>query len=349
MLSARSASIRCGFRTRQLIAAMAFAVFSTSASSRMSTRTCVQRRVLPRSTMEGLLRRVAENNDLGSLDLSVAVPFVVDGATVGYTSKELADECARHRDAFERGSSGELRLQQSLEDSKDLQRRTEAVARVTLALKERGLVTGWRNELLPVVESFSSKPVLLIERAAYSLFGIRGYGIHVNGFMRPREEGAEIKLWVARRSPSKSTWPGMLDHIVAGGQPYGLSVEENVLKECGEEAGISPELAATAIPTSAVSYTGVDESGRLKRDSLFCFDIELPHDFQPVPVDGEVQSFELHDLDWVIEKVATGGKEGYKPNCNLVVIDFLIRHGAISADSPLYLDLVSALRGPDCS
>lgn len=314
-----------------------------------SMRNCVQRRVLPRSTMEGLLRRVAENNDLGALDLSMLVPFVVDGATVGYASTELADECVRHRDTFERGSSGELRLQQALEDSKDLQRRTTAVARVTFALKERGLVTGWRNELLPVGESFSSKPVLLIERAAYSLFGIRGYGIHVNGFVRPRDAGDEMKLWVARRSPSKSTWPGMLDHIVAGGQPFGLSVEENVAKECGEEAGISPDLAATAVPTSAVSYTGLDESGRLKRDSLFCFDIELPHDFKPVAVDGEVESFSLHDLDWVIEKVAAGGKGGYKPNCNLVVIDFLVRHGAISADSPLFLDLVSALRGPDSS
>ncbi len=26
------------------------------------------------------------------------------------------------------------------------------------------------------------------------------------------------KLWVARRSRTKSTWPGKLDHIVAGGQ-----------------------------------------------------------------------------------------------------------------------------------
>jgi isopentenyldiphosphate isomerase len=26
------------------------------------------------------------------------------------------------------------------------------------------------------------------------------------------------KLWVARRSRTKQTWPGKLDHIVAGGQ-----------------------------------------------------------------------------------------------------------------------------------
>ena len=42
-------------------------------------------------------------------------------------------------------------------------------------------------------------------------------------------------------------------------------------------------------------------------------------------MDGEVESFELRDLEWVLEKVVQGGTEGYKPNCNLVVIDFLIR------------------------
>ena len=42
-------------------------------------------------------------------------------------------------------------------------------------------------------------------------------------------------LWVARRSVNKPNWPGKLDHIVAGGQPYGISVMENVIKECEEE------------------------------------------------------------------------------------------------------------------
>jgi len=35
----------------------------------------------------------------------------------------------------------------------------------------------------------------------------------------------------------------MLDHIVAGGIPFGLSLIDNVVKECGEEANIPEELA----------------------------------------------------------------------------------------------------------
>ena len=62
--------------------------------------------------------------------------------------------------------------------------------------------------------------------------GIKAYGIHVNGYVKTIDKG--VCLWVAKRSLSKPNWPGKLDHIVAGGQPYGLSVMENVIKECEE-------------------------------------------------------------------------------------------------------------------
>jgi hypothetical protein len=45
----------------------------------------------------------------------------------------------------------------------------------------------------------------------------------------------------------------------------------------------------------------------------------------PTPMDGEVESFELQNLDWVLNKIVEGGDNGYKPNCNVVIIDFLIR------------------------
>jgi hypothetical protein len=45
------------------------------------------------------------------------------------------------------------------------------------------------------------------------------------------------------------------DHIVAGGQPSDLTPTENIIKECEEEASIPLELARTAKPVGAVSYT----------------------------------------------------------------------------------------------
>ncbi len=68
-------------------------------------------------------------------------------------------------------------------------------------------------------------------------------------------------------------------------QPHGLSCRENVEKECGEEAGIPPALAARARPVGAVSYLTISASG-YKPDVLFCYDLELPHDFVPTPQVG---------------------------------------------------------------
>ena len=199
--------------------------------------------------------------------------------------------------------------------------------------------------MLPVLTSFSSEPAFHIERAAYPIFGVRGYGVHVNGYVcKDPSSGVPSHLWVATRSKSKSTWPSMLDHIVAGAQPFDISPSENVIKECGEEANIDESLAKTARPVGAVSYQGSDEDGNLKRDTLFCFDLELPIDFVPTPVDGEVESFELQPIDWVVNKLVEGGSAGYKPNCNLVIIDFLIRHGIVPADANRYLELVGLLR-----
>ena len=53
-------------------------------------------------------------------------------------------------------------------------------------------------------------------------------------------------------------------------------------KECWEEAGVPKELAAQARPVGAVSYAAMQRAG-LKRDVLFCYDLELPLDFVPTP------------------------------------------------------------------
>ena len=33
--------------------------------------------------------------------------------------------------------------------------------------------------------------------------------------------------------------------------------------------------------------------GGVKPDQMFCYDLEVPEDFEPIPVDGEVESFQL--------------------------------------------------------
>jgi len=227
--------------------------------------------------------------------------------------------------------------------------RTRAVGHVMEKLRDMGVVKGWREELYPIAESFYSEPIFLMERAAVSLLGVLEYGVHINGLVQ-EAPGEEPKMWIARRSATKSKFPGMLDHIVAGGQPAGLSLMENVIKECEEEAGIPEEMARAGIQaTGAISYEGWDpKSSKISRVILFNYDLYLPSTFKPKPVDGEVEEFFLWTIDQTKESMAMDFHDPIKPNCYVVIIDYLLRMGFISPETPGYLDVLRELRSGDC-
>ena len=87
----------------------------------------------------------------------------------------------------------------------------------------------------------------------------------------------------------------------------------------------------------------------LTRMVLFCYDLELPADFEPKVVDGEVEEFFQWSVKEQFESMARDYHDPMKPNCYLCVIDYLIRTGEISPETPGYLDLVRELRSGDCA
>ena len=52
-----------------------------------------------------------------------------------------------------------------------------------------------------------------MERSATCLFGLRQYGVDINGYVV--DENGDISVWMQRRSISKPTWPGKLDNFVS--------------------------------------------------------------------------------------------------------------------------------------
>ena len=136
-----------------------------------------------------------------------------------------------------------------------------------------------------------------MERAAVPWFGVCGYGVHMNGFVR---RGGEILMWIGKRSRFKPTGPGKFDQLVAGGQPAGLGLRKIWIKECEEEAGIPLDIAERVKPVGAISYCLETEQG-LRPDVIYCFDLELPPEFVPANNDGEVEAFYLWPMDKVIE------------------------------------------------
>lgn len=188
-----------------------------------------------------------------------------------------------------------------------------------------------------------------MERALSGLLGVITYGVHVNGFVKNPSTG-EIKFWIPRRSASKPTWPLKLDNIVAGGLGYPNGIFETVIKESLEEANLEQQLIEKHIKAvGAVSYfyfQGDIEGDKFQSESSlitgeveFLFDLELPPDVVPCPNDGEVDSFQLMTLQQTIK--ALKNKE-FKPNCGLIMLEFLMRHGYINSENePNYGEIIS--------
>ena len=155
-------------------------------------------------------------------------------------------------------------------------------------------------------------------------------------------EARPHSMWVAKRSLSKATYAGLLDQMVAGGQPSFMSFEENVRKECEEEASLPPDVIDRIRPTGAVSYRYATPKG-LSCKTLTTYDIEMPLDLTPLCADGEVEEFQLLPISEVLRSLRED-LPLWKPNSALVAIDFCVRHGMVDPSEPGYVELTSLLR-----
>ena len=254
------------------------------------------------------------------------IPFIIGTETLGFPLKTFANKLDRWQEVFQRNENS-LQLNPDLSSP---EQRTSACQPVMQALFNEGIIDTWVGEPYAVIHQYGEKPRMLIERAAVTYMGLRGFGIHINGLVQKKDG---IHIWIARRTKDKPFWPGMLDQMVAGGQPAGISRMQNVIKESAEEANIPEALAKQAKRVSTIHYRGETHRG-MNVDTLFNYDLWLPEEFIPENTDGEVDEFILMP----IEEMAylTAETEQFKDNCNLVNIDLLLRLGLINSSHPDY-------------
>ncbi|HWT99422.1 MAG TPA: DUF4743 domain-containing protein [Terriglobales bacterium] len=262
--------------------------------------------------------------------------FTVDDQHVGWVRRDFAPHLADFPATFVLNAD-EVTLHPAL---RSVDARSDAMATALAELRGRGLIPGWRGELYPVGRGFDQPCLMRMERAATPLFGVLSYSVNVNGLVR-REDG--LHDWIGRRAPHKQVDPNMLDLLAAGGQPLGISVADNLVKECWEEAGVPAELARQAQPVSIITLQ-IEAAEGLRLGLQFNYDLFLPADFQARNTDGEVAEFRLMPVQEVMERLRTADEFMY--DIALVKIDLLIRHGLIGPDEPDYLALLAGLRRP---
>ena len=265
------------------------------------------------------------------LDMELAPPRVprrplrIGDAIVGWLDDMRATRIARFDDVFTT-TADHIVFVPALDTAL---RRSDAIASVAATLAAEGCLSPWRDERYAVAPALGTPPWFLLERAAARYFGVATWAVHLNGVVGT---GANQRMWLARRSPAKAIDPGMLDNLVGGGIAAGASVATTLAKEAWEEAGIPAKLAAQAMPGGTVQIWR-DRPDGLQREIIHVHDLLLADDFVPANQDGEVVAHRLVALSDAARLIAlTDGTDVVTADASLVVLDYLLRTGAIPTD-----------------
>lgn len=217
------------------------------------------------------------------------------------------------------------------------EQRNRVLGRINAKLRCQGLVTAWRDESVDLVDPDTGTSLAHVERAAARFWGTLTLGAHLNAYLA-EAGGRPTHLWIARRSPTKATDPGLLDNVVGGGVLQGESPREALVREGFEEAGLSPAQLQTA------SFAGVlrlhrDIPEGLQLEDLHAFDLSLPLGWLPANQDGEVAGFTCMPVADALSLAATAGMT---VDAALVTLDFGARHGLLAPVDALALQAALA-------
>lgn len=202
---------------------------------------------------------------------------------------------------------------------------------------------GWRNELYTVYNP-THIPYFHVERSMTPLLGVITYGIHVNAYV-PAEKttNGKIKVWTPRRAANKPTYPGMLDNTVGGGLGYPHGIEETVIKECYEEAGLASSFVKRNVRSAGVVqyFHKPNDDYSVQPEVEYVFDLLLhgEDEIKLQSVDGEAEEFRLMDVDEILFRLENSE---FKPNCGMIILDFLIRHGHVTPENECnYIEMLT--------
>ncbi len=244
------------------------------------------------------------------------VPFTIGGRLAGSVAREHLS-ALRHWPAWLAVSDRGVDLLAADAAS--------ALTRINAALREQGLVRGWRDEGFAVFDLESGQRLARTERAAARFWGTLTLAAHCNGYVAG-PDGRPAQLWIAQRALSKATDPGLFDNLVGGGVPDGQTPHQTLLREGWEEAGLTEDRMRTATPGRVLRLHREIAEGLMLED-LHAFDIALPAGLVPQNQDGEVQGFRCLPIEEALEWAAG---DTMTVDASLVTLDFALRHGLMA-------------------
>ena len=263
-------------------------------------------------------------------DAAARVPFRIDGQAVGSVARSHLPALAAHPSLVWATEAGVDLLVPAPE-------RDAAFEHLNRWLREAGLIVAWRDEPYPVVALPGLAVLARFERAASRFWGTLTFGAHATGYVADGE-GRPTALWIAQRSLTKPTDPGMFDNLIGGGVPDGQTPLQTLVREGWEEAGLlQPQLRA-AVPGRVIRLLRDIPEG-LQHEWLHAYDLRLPEGVAPANQDGEVAGFRLLPMADALALAASGAMT---VDAALVTLDFALRHGLLAPAQQVELAAAAA-------
>jgi 8-oxo-dGTP pyrophosphatase MutT (NUDIX family) len=175
------------------------------------------------------------------------------------------------------------------------------LAEIAQTLREAGKTPGWRGELLDVMpDTPDNAPIGAIERGTMRPLGLITQAVHLSGWSQ------DGKLWVARRSLTKATDPGMWDTLVGGlvsaGEPADLALE----RESDEEAGLDRADIQNRSPLRKITRMQRQIPEGYQCEEVLTCECELSDGIIPKNRDGEVMEIDCFAPTTVYEMLVAG-------------------------------------------
>lgn len=179
---------------------------------------------------------------------------------------------------------------------------TPMLRQMALWLQAHGLASQWRDELLPVKDE-DGVIRAAVERGVVRTLGVTTFAVHMVGML------SDGRTWLQRRAMTKANDPGKLDTLAGGLVAFGETLDEALVRETHEEAGLSSEQARVA------KYGGmlkvccpIDEViGGYMVEECHWYKAMLDEGVKPANLDGEVSDFVLLSPQEVVDQMLAGG------------------------------------------
>lgn len=172
-----------------------------------------------------------------------------------------------------------------------------------------------RGEDMPVRAQWDGPILAHVDHAVMRCLGVLTDKVHLNGLLRGAA-GEVVAVWVGRRADDVRTAPGHLDNLAAGGVSLGASIETTLAAEAHEEADIPAAWLEDVRPAGIITLDYATREG-LSRERLHIFDLDVPPDFVPRCLDGEIAEFTAMDAGQLRAALDGGAPVKHAPHAVL--------------------------------